>query len=223
MMISVGAYFYIEDVKDDTGLFGITLTKVIQMCNSGWADLFGAGGSCIKYQLIYYSPWIAGFIGAIFLAKAGPYRRYGERHGGRYSNNIILQGNKFHDIAFWGLRSVVGLLFIVHADAKFNPDFTGFWTGRLGLPSELQIPVALAETFGGIFLIIGVFTRISASILSIIMLGAILVVKKTYVISGQGGIELELLLLAVCLVITVSGPGKVSISRIAKRIPRFLQ
>ena len=134
----------------------------------------------------------------------------------------IFRENKLHDIAFWGLRATIGVIFIVHGSGKFGPGFVGFLTGPLGLPAELQIPIAIAETLGGILLIVGVLSRISASVLSIIMLGAIFHVKGASNFSGEGAYEYDLLLLAACLVIIVVGPGRVSIAHIAKKIPRFL-
>ncbi len=131
--------------------------------------------------------------------------------------------NKLVDIAFMGLRAALGAIFIAHGVSKFNPGFVGFLTGPLGFPPEMQIPIALAETVPGILLLFGVFTRISASVLSIVMLGAIFYVIQPANLIGDGGFELELILLAACLVIIVAGPGRVSISHIAKKIPRPLQ
>ena len=130
--------------------------------------------------------------------------------------------NKLHDIAFLGLRATIGTIFIVAGSGKFAPGFVNFLTGPLGLPAELQIPIALAETIGGILLIVGVLTRISASLLSIIMLGAIFYVKGASNFSGDGAYQYDLLLLAVSLVIIVAGPGRMSIAHIIKKIPRFL-
>jgi len=130
--------------------------------------------------------------------------------------------NKLLDIAFMGLRAAIGVIFIVHGTGKFNPGFIGFLTGPLGFPPEMQIPIALAETIPGILLIIGVVTRISSSILSIVMLGAIFYVKGASNLTGDGGYELDMILLAANLVIIVAGPGRVSIAHIAKKIPRFL-
>jgi putative oxidoreductase len=87
----------------------------------------------------------------------------------------------------------------------------------------MQIPIALAEFVPGILLIIGGLTRISASLLSIVMLGAIFVVKGAQNLTGQGGVELDLLLLASLLVIIVIGPGRISVSHALKKVPRFLQ
>ena len=130
--------------------------------------------------------------------------------------------NKLHDITHFGIRAAIGVIFIVQGSGKFNPGTVDFLTS-IGLPVEMQIPIALAETIGGILLIVGVLSRISSSILSIIMLGAIFHVKGASNLTGQGGFAIDLMLLAGCLAIIVAGPGRVSISHIAKKIPRFLQ
>ena len=138
------------------------------------------------------------------------------------NTDAILKGNVLHDITHFGIRAVIGVIFIVQGSGKFDPGFAGFLANN-GLPVELQIPIALAETIGGIFLIIGVLSRISSSILSIIMLGAIFHVKGASNLTGQGGYALDLMILAGVLLIIVAGPGRISISHVAKRIPRFLQ
>jgi len=130
--------------------------------------------------------------------------------------------SKLQDIVHFGVRVVVGTIFIAHSLGKFNPGFVGF-LNQIGIPAEMQFLIALAEFVPGILLIIGVLTRISASILSIVMLGAIFHVKHASNLTGQGGFELELLLLVSVLSIIVAGPGRVSLSYIIKKIPRFLQ
>ena len=130
--------------------------------------------------------------------------------------------NKLHDIVHFGVRIVVGTIFIAHSLGKFNPGFVGF-LNQIGIPAEMQFLIALAEFVPGILIIIGVLTRISASILSIIALGAIFHVKHASNLTGQGGFELELLLLVSVLSVIVAGPGRVSLSHIVKKIPRFLQ
>ena len=131
--------------------------------------------------------------------------------------------SKLHDVAHMGMRATIGVIFIVHGFGKFgNPGFGG-WISSMGIPAEMQIPIALAEFIPGIFLIFGIFTRISSSLLSIVMLGAIFLVKGASSLTGEGGYELDLILLAACLVIIVSGPGRISISHLIKKIPRVLQ
>lgn len=133
----------------------------------------------------------------------------------------VFRENKLHDIAHMGIRAAVGVIFILHGTGKFNPGFVGFLTG-LGLPAEMQIPIALAETIPGILLIIGILSRISSSLVSIIMLGAIFYVKGAASITGDRGIEFELILLASSLVIIVAGPGRISVAHAIKKLPRFL-
>ena len=126
-----------------------------------------------------------------------------------------------NDVVFMGLRSAIGVIFILHGIGKFNPGVVNFLSS-LGIPPEMQIPIALAEIIPGILLIVGVFSRLSAALLSIIMLGAIFLVRGAQSITGDGGIELDLILLASVLVIMIVGPGRISISQIIKKIPRCL-
>ena len=133
-----------------------------------------------------------------------------------------LSQNKLHDIANMGMRAAIGVIFIVHGVGKFNEGFIGFLTGGLGLPAEMQIPIALAEMVPGILLLIGVLTRISASLLSIVMLGAIFYVKQAGSLTGEREFEFDLILLASCLVVIVAGPGRVSVSHVIKKLPRWL-
>ena len=128
--------------------------------------------------------------------------------------------NKLADIAFMGLRSAIGVIFIVHGYGKIGNDGFIGWIGSMGIPPEMGIIIAMGELIPGILLIIGVLSRISASILSVIMLGAIFHVKKAEALTGDGAYELDLILLAACLVIIVMGPGRVSLSNAVKKIPR---
>jgi len=133
-----------------------------------------------------------------------------------------LSQNKLHDIANMGMRAAIGVIFIVHGAGKFNEGFVGFLTGGLGLPAEMQIPIALAEMVPGILLLVGVCTRMSASLLAIVMLGAIFFVKQAGSLTGERGFEFDLILLASCLVVIVAGPGRVSVSHAIKKLPRWL-
>ena len=126
------------------------------------------------------------------------------------------------DIGRFGLRLVIGSIFIAHGISKFNPGFAGFLTSQ-GIPVELQIPIALAELIPGILLITGILTRLSGIMLSIIMLGAIFVIKGAASLIGEGGVELDLILLASILIIVGVGPGKIALIYVIKKIPRCLQ
>ncbi len=133
-----------------------------------------------------------------------------------------IQEGRLHDITHFGIRAAIAVIFIVNASGKFNPGFAE-WLVSIGIPAEMQIPIALAELVSGTFLLVGVLSRISASLLSIILLGAIFYVKKASNLTGDGGYQIDLILLAACLAIIAIGPGRVSVSHLVKRIPRFLQ
>lgn len=126
-----------------------------------------------------------------------------------------------NDVVVMGLRSVVGVIFIVHGVSKFNPGFANFLTNN-GIPVEMQIPLALAELVPGILLIIGILGRLSASLLAIVMLGAIFVIKGAKSLTGNGGVEIDLILLASSIVIMIVGPGRISLVHIVKKMPRCL-
>ena len=128
---------------------------------------------------------------------------------------------KLNEITNWGIRTAIGVIFIVQGSGKFGPGFVTMLE-HIGLPPEMQIPIALAELISGILLIIGVLTRISASLISIIMLGAIFLVKHAANLTGNGGYALDLILLAGALVIITAGPGRLSLAHIIKKLPRYL-
>ena len=126
-----------------------------------------------------------------------------------------------NDVVFTGLRSVIGVIFIIHGISKFNEGFGGFLS-NMGIPVEMQIPIALAELIPGILLVVGVLSRLSASLLVIIMLGAIFMIKGAQSLTGDGGVELDLILLASALVIMIVGPGRISLAQVIKKLPRCL-
>ena len=126
-----------------------------------------------------------------------------------------------NDIVFLGLRSTLGAIFIIHGIAKFNPGFSNFLT-NIGIPVEMQIPIALAELVPGVFLILGIFSRLSSVTITIIMLGAIFLVKGAQSLTGDKGVEFDLILLAVSLLVMITGPGRISLAHVIKKIPRYL-
>ena len=133
-----------------------------------------------------------------------------------------LSQHKLHDITNMGMRAAIGVIFIVHGFGKFgNPGFGG-WISSMDIPAEMQIPIALAEFVPGILLLIGVLTRISGALLSIVMLGAIFLVKGASSLDGDKGYEFDLILLAASLIVIVAGPGRVSASHVIKKLPRWL-
>lgn len=133
-----------------------------------------------------------------------------------------IRQSKFHDMSHFGLRLAIGAIFIAVGFAKFDPSFVTYLP-PMGLPTGLQYLFALEEFVPGILITVGILTRISASVLSLVMLGVIFYVYKASQLLSPNGAELPLILLAASLVIITIGPGRISISHLVKKIPRFLQ
>lgn len=132
-----------------------------------------------------------------------------------------LRENKLIDITLLGMRASIAAIFIAHGVGKFSPGFAGFMES-MGIPGGLGVVVGIAEVGGGILLVLGILSRISAAWLSIIMLLAIFMLKGAASLTGERGVELDLILLASLLVVMVAGPGKLSIAHLVKRIPRVI-
>jgi putative oxidoreductase len=130
--------------------------------------------------------------------------------------------HRLHDLVHFGLRITVGVLFIVHGIGKFDTSSKGFFSS-VGLPADMAFLIGLLELIGGILLVTGILSRISGSLLAIEMLAVMLYIKKLQSFSGKGGVELDLLAFVILLTVIVLGPGKISLSYIIKKVPRFLQ
>lgn len=135
----------------------------------------------------------------------------------------VLKQNIFHDITHWGIRAVIGATFIVHSLKKFDPSWQE-WLVSMGFPPEMQLPIALAEFIGGILFIVGVLTRITGVVFAIILLGAIFHIRwENGFFVSEGGWEWDLIMMAAVLSIIAVEPGRIAISHVVKKIPRFLQ
>jgi putative oxidoreductase len=108
------------------------------------------------------------------------------------------------------IRIVAGITFVAHGLPKFeNIAGTQGFFGSIGLPPELALPVGLLEVIGGIFLLVGVVTRISAALFIKDMIGAIVLVRLPD--GFVDGYELESLLIAISVSLLITGPGRISV------------
>jgi putative oxidoreductase len=107
------------------------------------------------------------------------------------------------------IRILAGLTVMLHGLPKIT-DISGVQSffPNLGLPPELAIPIALLEVIGGLAILFGILTRIASGLFIIEMIGVVIVAKlsKGFV----GGYELELLIMAICISLFITGPGRIS-------------
>ena len=128
---------------------------------------------------------------------------------------------KNNNMSEWSLallRVVLGIIFIYHGYLKLF--VAGGFTGTVDFLASLGIPVPLysallvsvVEFAGGLFLILGFFTRWSAVLLLINMLVAFFVVHlKNGLLVLNGGYEFVIVLIAGLVVVLANGAGKLSL------------
>ena len=111
------------------------------------------------------------------------------------------------------LRITLGGLFLTHLALKFfvfTPGGTAAFFGKVGLPPGLAYVVMSAELLGGIALILGVWTRLAALLLTPILLGAIFTVHGAagfFFNNANGGWEYPAFWIVALVVQALLGDG----------------
>ena len=110
------------------------------------------------------------------------------------------------------IRVILGGLFVLHGIDKFNTGLSnveGFFAENSVPAAALTAPLtAVLEIVVGIALIVGLFTRLSAIIMTVVLAGAILWVKGPDIL---GSSELDLAYISGLLGLTLLGPGRFSV------------
>ncbi|HET8792399.1 MAG TPA: DoxX family protein [Nitrososphaeraceae archaeon] len=125
-----------------------------------------------------------------------------------------MQIEKISAFAPLPIRIMAGVAFILHGMPKFDDllGTQGFFAS-VGIPADLALLIGLLEVIGGILLIVGLVTRVAAILFAVEMMCAILIVKAGNSFMGQGGFEVDLLLMSISISLAISGPGRLSIER----------
>ncbi len=118
------------------------------------------------------------------------------------------------DVALLILRLTIGVIFILHGYGKLFGDAPGMvaFTGmvaQLGFPAPgfFAYAAALSEFFGGIALLFGIATNIAALLIAVVMLVALVGVKKFALPSA----DIDFALLAIAIAVYAMGPGKYAV------------
>ncbi len=139
-----------------------------------------------------------------------------------------------HDVLPVVLRLTLGIVMFPHGAQKMlgwfgGPGFSGVITAlqdHLGVPPFLTVLVIIAEFFGSLGLLAGLFTRVSALGIGAVMMGAILLQHLPFGFfmnwfgtqTGEG-YEYHLLVIGIVLALVIRGGGAWSIDYFISRSP----
>ena len=117
------------------------------------------------------------------------------------------------------IRLGLGGIFAIHGYPKLkNPGASGQWLKSMGIPSGFGLFAGVVELFGGIALILGIFTPIIAVLSALWMLSttwlAATKIKKKFV----GGWEFDIALMILALALALIGGGIFSLDRLILRL-----
>ena len=123
------------------------------------------------------------------------------------------------------IRIASAAAFLYHGSAILFGAFGGpgpeKFAAFLHAPVLIGYLVGMGQFFGGLGMLLGVFTRIAAACITIIMLGAIFLVHLAHGFDiGHGGFEYVLTQLLIALAILLAGPGTLSLG---PKLPPSLQ
>ena len=125
------------------------------------------------------------------------------------------------------LRAALGIILFAHGAQKLLGLFGGagfdatlhFFQTQLGIPPALTIMAIFAEFFGGLMVLLGIFTRLGAALIAIDMAVALVTVhlpQGFFIAGGKVGFEYVFALLLMALYLVINGAGGLSLDRVIR-------
>ena len=129
------------------------------------------------------------------------------------------------NLALFLIRIASALAFLYHGSAILFGAFGGLGPQRFAAymhaSPAVGYLVGLAQFAGGLAMLTGIFVRIGAACLIVVMLGAIFLVHLPHGFDiSKGGLEYALTQLLIALALLIAGPGRYSL---AVHLPGRLQ
>jgi putative oxidoreductase len=136
----------------------------------------------------------------------------------RFWRKMLRFLDRLHPLALLVLRIVLGIIMIAHGYPKVFGGLSEHvhHVNNLGLPGWLAYCSAAAEFFGGILLLVGLFTRIAALAILINMSVAIWKVHWKNGLLGNGGYQFPLALAAMAFALIFLGAGPIALDGIRR-------
>ena len=115
------------------------------------------------------------------------------------------------------IRIACSAVFLYHGSAILFGAFGGpgpvKFAGVMHAPAVIGYLVGMGQFFGALGILLGIFTRIAAGAIAIIMLGAIYLVHLPHGFDiSHGGLEYAFTLLLIALALVFTGPGEYSVA-----------
>ena len=128
-------------------------------------------------------------------------------HPKNYSNSI--------SAALLVIRVIMGLAMVLHGSGKIQHPFS-WMPVEAGIPAIFQFLAAISEFVGGLFIIVGLLTPLSALGIFFTMSVAVFFhgfIRHDPFVNQTGGSSFELALVywGICLVLMMAGPGAFSL------------
>jgi putative oxidoreductase len=129
--------------------------------------------------------------------------------------------NRYRNLGLLVARGIPGVIFLYHGYQKLDGGIGGVggFLDSLGvpLPDVMAYVLTFGEIIGGILLILGLLTRVTALYFIVEMVLAIILVKLDLgLIASAGstpGAELDLALISAMAAVATFGPGTLSVDR----------